>query len=192
MPENTTPNQNNENLSASDHGAAQPTVQPAAASTTPPQPQQPHPAAANASTSHTSKKTEKVKKSDTSDKTPFLRRTWVRVAGAILAALLLLGIGFGAGWAASSASGPDFDGPGDSEMWDDRDDMPGRPGDHSDDSDRGPHGGPQRGYPGEMTPDDNESGDVTPDDDQTDEPTPQDDESDEPTPEVTPGTPSNS
>src|SRR4051794_20718433 len=39
---------------------------------------------------------------------PFWRRTWVRIAGAAAAAVILLGVGFGIGWAASGADDHGF------------------------------------------------------------------------------------
>lgn len=79
---------------------------------------------------------------DTPAKPPFLRRTWVRVTGAAVAAVLLLGVGFGAGWAAGGARA--F--PGAPVGWSHDDDvMPGQPGDGS-------------GRPGPGMPDDGQQG----------------------------------
>ncbi|WP_108719090.1 hypothetical protein [Miniimonas sp. S16] len=69
--------------------------------------------------------------------TPFLRRTWVRVAGAVLAVVLLFGSGFATGYAVSSARLP-LGGAGTSDV------QPGGAG--------GPGGGPggdQGGLPGQ-------------------------------------------
>ncbi|MCR2783904.1 MULTISPECIES: hypothetical protein [unclassified Microbacterium] len=192
MPENTNPNQNKEDLTPDPAAHATP------AAHTPPQPTHPAPGAhapVPPTPSHPQQHvhTEHVAYVPTApaqaETTPFLHRTWVRIVGAILAVLLLLGIGFSAGFATAAAVGELSDGPGDSEMWDDRGDMPGRPGDSSD-SDRGPFGGPRGGMPGDnTTPDDGESNQVTPDENQR---TPQDDQSDVPTPEVTPDAPATS
>lgn len=67
---------------------------------------------------------------------PFLRRTGVKVAGAAVAAVLLLGGGFGAGWAAASTRMPAVPA-----GWDRPGDLPGSPGDDS-----GRQGGPREDF----------------------------------------------
>ncbi len=84
-------------------------------------------------------------------KPPLLRRTWVKVTGAAVAAVLLLGVGFGAGWAANGAR--PF--PGAPAGWSQEDGMRGGPGQPG----RGaPDDGPRGGGPGFGHDDDSGSG----------------------------------
>ncbi|MCR2817518.1 hypothetical protein NQ166_01585 [Microbacterium sp. zg.Y1090] len=84
MPENITPDNEKDTI---------PTPAPAPAAqeptTAPPAPAAPHAAPAAAE-----------------PQTPFLQRTWVKAAGATVAGIALLGVGFGAGWAVSDAVEP--------------------------------------------------------------------------------------
>ncbi len=165
MPENTTPNENEETTPTPDST-------PNAATT----PQ--HDAHAAAAQADAAAKAAKAEAKATRAEKPFAQRTWVKVTGGIAAGVVLLGIGFGAGWGVSNAVEPTLAGnPGDSETWHDDGGHDRMPWDQeSGDSGRLGHGGPRGdmgrddmqhpGAPGdtesEVAPEDGGT-DVTPD-----------------------------
>jgi len=173
MPENTTPHENKESTPSPD---ATPT---AATTPMPPQPPAPEQPAAPQPGAAAPKKSS-VKTEKTTEKKPVAQRTWVKVTGGVAAAVVLLGIGFGSGWAVSDAVEPELAGnPGDSETWQPGDEPGDRPWQDDDSGDSGfGHRGPGGGMPGGrgdmrgphgMGPDgtapDGDSSDVAPDGD---------------------------
>ena len=97
-------------------------------------------------------------RTDSPERPPLVRRTWVKVAGAAVAALLLLGIGFGTGWAASTAATPSLaSGPG---TW--GRDANGMRGMGDEDGDHMRPGPPSGGM--HHQDDDDDRGDTAPDD----------------------------
>ncbi|MFK4834751.1 hypothetical protein ACI3KY_03360 [Microbacterium sp. ZW T2_14] len=126
-----------------DPGAAAPASQPT--TTLPPQP----PLVTATPSTDAGATTDGAPASADAGATPLLRRTWVKVTGAAVAAVLLLGVGFGTGWAASSA-GSSAAGPA---GWNQGGNAPAWPDDGADEHERpGPgdrHDGGPGGAPGQ-------------------------------------------
>ncbi|MBD7956239.1 hypothetical protein H9651_01130 [Microbacterium sp. Sa4CUA7] len=110
MPENTTPDTEKETIPTP---PPLPTATPTAA-TTPldsPEPAAPAepahaPTAEAAAPAAPAEPVHPTQPTTDAEKKPFMQRTWVRATGAAVAGVVLLGVGFGAGWAVSDAVEP--------------------------------------------------------------------------------------